>query len=172
MPAPISKLLLISLILGYLVFAAALIAGMLIARQSIVPELSSSQSQADWNAWRAEAARQDGTHGPVQRAVPKSQEPPMLVLLRDYFPACVLGLLVPLSALYAVIAWMACGILRQSNGSPSPPGEGRGEGATTCKCSELGLIVRCSAPCSPPNTPPDALPLPAADQSSGMAAPQ
>jgi hypothetical protein len=129
MPSPISKLLLTSLILGYLIFAAVLLTGMFIVRQSIVPELSSSQSQADWTAWRAEAAQQDGTHGPVQRAVPKSPEPPLLVLMRDYFPACVLGLLLPLSALYAVIAWLACGVLRQSNESPSPSREDQGEGA-------------------------------------------
>jgi hypothetical protein len=120
----ISKILIAALILGYVLFAALLVAGMLIARQSIVPELSSSQSQADWNAWRAEAARQDGTHGPVQRAVPKSPEPPMLVLLRDYFPACVLGLLLPLSALYFVIAWMACGIMRQQD-EPNIPRLGK-----------------------------------------------
>ncbi len=114
MPSPTSKTLLIALVAGYLLFAALLGAGMFLVRQTMIPELSTAQSQADWNAWRAEAAQQDGTHGPVQRTVPKSPEPPLLVLMRDYFPACVLGLLVPLSALYAVIAWLACGVARQS----------------------------------------------------------
>jgi hypothetical protein len=114
MPSPTSKTLLIALFAGYLLFAALLITGMFLVRQTMVPELSTPQSQADWTAWRAEAAQQDGTHGPVQRTVPKSAEPPLLILMRDYFPACVLGLLVPLSALYAVIAWLACGIAHQS----------------------------------------------------------
>ncbi len=114
MPNPISKTLLTALLAGYLLFAALLVAGMYLVRQTMIPELSTPQSQADWTAWRAEAAQQDGTHGPVHRTVPKSTEPPLLILMRDYFPACVLGLLVPLSALYAVIAWLACGIARQS----------------------------------------------------------
>jgi hypothetical protein len=143
MPKRIPKIVIALLIVGYLLFATALMAGMFAARQSLVPELSTSQSQADWNAWRAEAATQDGRHGPVQRTVPKSPEPPMLVLMRDYFPACVVGLLLPLSALYAVIAWMACGVMRQAKEaslrqstaeavprltkeSPSPSGRGPG----------------------------------------------
>jgi hypothetical protein len=102
------------LIVGYILFATAIVGGMIVARQIMVPELSTSQSQADWNAWRTEAAHENGTHGPVQRAVPKSPEPPLLVLLRDYFAACVIGLLIPASALYAVIAWMICGVIRQA----------------------------------------------------------
>ncbi len=35
--------------------------------------------------WKAEAAKEDGTAGPVQRTVPKSNEPPLLILMRDYF---------------------------------------------------------------------------------------
>lgn len=108
------KFVVVGLIVGYFVYAAIVVYGMFAARRNLVPELSTMKSQADWESWRAEAAQQDGTHGPVQRAVPKSPEPPMLVLLRDYFLACLLGVLVPLSALYAVLAWMGCGVARQS----------------------------------------------------------
>jgi hypothetical protein len=113
------------LMVGYLLFAVLIVAGMFLVRQSIVPELSTSQSQADWNAWRAEAAQQNASHGPVQRTVPKSPEPPLLVLMRDYFPACLLGLLLPLSALYGVIAWMACGVLKESGNSSVAMPDGR-----------------------------------------------
>jgi hypothetical protein len=119
MPSHTPKIVVALLVIGYFVFAAALIVGMFQVRESMVPELSTPQSQADWESWRAEAAQQDGKHGPVQRVVPKSPEPPLLVLLRDYFPACVVGLLLPLTALYAVIAWMICGVLRQANSSRS-----------------------------------------------------
>ena len=111
------KIMIGLLIVGYLLFLGAIVGGMMFARATMVPELSTSQSQADWQAWRSEAAQQDGRHGPVQRAVPKSSEPPLLVLLRDYFAACVVGLLVPASALYAVIAWMICGVIRQAKGN-------------------------------------------------------
>ncbi|HZZ26815.1 MAG TPA: hypothetical protein VFE46_02310 [Pirellulales bacterium] len=109
-----SKIAIALLVIGYFVFAAAVLVAMFMVHESMVPALSTPQSQADWNQWRTEAAQQDGTHGPVQRVVPKSPEPPLLVLLRDYFPACVVGVLIPLSALYAVIAWMTCGVLRQA----------------------------------------------------------
>jgi hypothetical protein len=106
-----------ALLVGYLLFVAGIVYGMSVIRQGVIADLGTPQAQADWNAWRTEAAQQDGTKGPVQRSVPKSPEPPMLVLMRDYFPACVLGLLLPLSALYIVTTWMACGVLRQSGNS-------------------------------------------------------
>ena len=114
MPSNTSKFVVAFLAIGYFVFAAAILLAMFTVRENVVPELSTAQEQADWNQWRAEAAQQDGTHGPVQRVAPRSPEPPLLLLMRDYFPACVVGLLVPLSALYAVIAWMISGVIRQS----------------------------------------------------------
>ena len=112
----ISKAVLTSLIAGYMVLVGLVAWGMTAWRQAVVTNLSTPQAQAAWNEWRAEAAQEDGTRGPVQRAAPKSPEPPMLVLLRDYFTACVVGLLVPLSALYAFIAWIIWGMLRQNSG--------------------------------------------------------
>jgi len=109
----VSKVVLISLIAGYLALVGLVVWGMNTWRQTVVTNLSTPQAQTSWNQWRAEAAQEDGSHGPVQRVEPKSPEPPILVLLRDYFAACVFGLLAPLSALYAFIAWITCGILRQ-----------------------------------------------------------
>ncbi len=40
----------------------------------------------DWQQWREAAAKQDGRSGPVAREIPHSDEPPMLVLMRDNFP--------------------------------------------------------------------------------------
>ena len=67
-------------------------------------------AEAEWNRWRAEAAKEDGSTGPVQRTVPKSNQPPLLILMRDYFPASLIGLLLPLSALYWFIAWLVRGV--------------------------------------------------------------
>jgi hypothetical protein len=108
----IPKSLLSLWLVGYLALAGFVVWEMRQWRESIVLDLSTPKAQADWNQWRAEAAKDDGKHSPVQRAVPKSSEPPTLILMRDYFPACLIGLLIPLSALYAFIAWLVCGVLR------------------------------------------------------------
>jgi hypothetical protein len=90
---------------------------MFLWRQSTLSDESVQQSQANWNQWRSKAAEDDGKKSPVLRTVPKSVEPPAVVLMRDYFPACVLGTIVPISGLYVFIAWLVCGVLRQGNGN-------------------------------------------------------
>jgi hypothetical protein len=107
-----SNLVLVFALLGYVVLLGTAIWAMTAWRQSLIANLSTPEAQAAWEKWRAEAAQDDGTHGPVQRTVPKSPEPPSLVLMRDYFPACLVGLLLPLSALYAFIVWLVCGVLQ------------------------------------------------------------
>jgi hypothetical protein len=119
MPARTSKVLLPTLFGGYVALTALVIWGMNAWRQTVVTNLSTPEARAAWNQARTELSQEDGTHGPVQRVAPKSPEPPMLVLLRDYFSACVFGLLAPLSALYAFIAWISWGVLRQSEQSRS-----------------------------------------------------
>jgi hypothetical protein len=119
-----SKLVLVFALLGYVVLLSSAIWAMTAWRQSLITNLSTPEAQVAWEKWRAEAAQEDGTHGPVQRTVPKSPEPPSLVLMRDYFPACLVGLLLPLSALYAFIVWLVCGVLqnepiRSSEKNPS-----------------------------------------------------
>ena len=99
---------------GYILLVTAVMVAMLAWRRDVLAEMATPQAQAEWNDWRTKAAEQDGKHSPVQLTVSKSPQPPVLVLMRDYFPACIVGLLAPLTALYAFIAWMACGVLRQS----------------------------------------------------------
>jgi hypothetical protein len=115
MHAPTSKALLPTLIAGYLALVALVIWGMNAWRHTVVTNLSTPEARAAWDQARTELSQDDGTRGPVQRVAPKSPEPPTLVLLRDYFTACVFGLLAPLSALYAFIAWISCGVLRQAH---------------------------------------------------------
>jgi hypothetical protein len=45
--------------------------------------------------------------------VPKSTEPPALVLMRDYFIVSLVGAILFTTVLYWVIAWFVMGILRQ-----------------------------------------------------------
>jgi hypothetical protein len=110
-----SRIMVAISIAGYVLFVTAVIVAMLAWRRDVLSEMATPQAQAEWNDWRTKAAEQDGKHSPVQLTVSKSPQPPVLVLMRDYFPACIIGLLAPLTALYAFIAWMACGVLRQSS---------------------------------------------------------
>jgi hypothetical protein len=55
--------------------------------------------------------------GPVQRRVPKSAEPPALVLMRDYFGVSMAGAILFSSVLYWVIAWFVSGIVSGNNES-------------------------------------------------------
>jgi len=120
--------LLLPLITGYVALVGLVIWGMNSWRRIVVTNLSTPEARAAWDQARTELSQEDGTHGPVQRVAPKSAEPPMLVLLRDYFAACVFGLLAPLSALYAFFVWITLGILRQADGKgrgTSRPGSDR-----------------------------------------------
>jgi hypothetical protein len=44
--------------------------------------------------------------------VPKSDEPPALVLMRDYFTVLMFGAILFSSMLYWIMAWFVTGILR------------------------------------------------------------
>jgi hypothetical protein len=115
MAGRIPKHVLALVALGYVLLVAATVVAMLAMRSGVL-QRDAGAAQQDWNTWRNEAAKQDGEHGPVQRSVPRSGEPPALVLMRDYFAATTIGLLVPVSALYGFIAWIVCGVAY----SPTP----------------------------------------------------
>lgn len=95
----------------YVALLGSLVSLLLIARQRVLVSDSSELSRQDWENWRDEARRQEEGDGPVSRRVPKSNEPPSLVLLRDHFTTSLAILLVLSSALYFTLAIMFRGIL-------------------------------------------------------------
>ena len=86
----------------YVAGAVGIVLGMARIRASTLEELSTPEQQAHWQKWKAEAARQDGTTGPVSRRAPKSDEPPTLVLLRDHYPVIVAASLTFYTFLFAL----------------------------------------------------------------------
>ncbi|HEV2969796.1 MAG TPA: hypothetical protein VGY55_07385 [Pirellulales bacterium] len=44
-----------------------------------------AKDEQSWQDWREAASKQDGINGPVERVLPPSTEPPMLMLMRDHF---------------------------------------------------------------------------------------
>jgi hypothetical protein len=96
---------------GYLVVMAAIVGAMFCARHSAVSQLASTKSISDWQAWREDVRKQQTQPGLVKRQVPNSEEPPALVLMRDFFAVLLFGALLFSSMLYWIIAWFAIGVL-------------------------------------------------------------
>lgn len=73
----------------------------------------------DWQEWRAEAATEDGTHGPIAREIPSSSEPPMRVLMRDNFPVIFGAAIIFPAIILGFFLFVLRGVLRQSGSPPA-----------------------------------------------------
>ena len=95
---------------------AAIVYGMISLRNKQLDGNHSASTQADWQQWRNEAARQSAGEGPVQRRVPKTLDPPIMVLFSEHFPVIVIFSLLFGSAFYFMIYFFVHGTLtRNSN---------------------------------------------------------
>ncbi|HJN67286.1 MAG TPA: hypothetical protein QF761_13840, partial [Pirellulales bacterium] len=101
---------------GYLMTMAAILYGMISLRNMQLDQNNSATTQADWQQWRNEAARQSTGKGPVQRRVPKTLDPPIMVLFSDHFSVIVIFSLLFGSAFYFMLYFFVHGTLtRKSN---------------------------------------------------------
>ncbi|HEY3395832.1 MAG TPA: hypothetical protein VGK58_24230 [Lacipirellulaceae bacterium] len=105
---------LLALIAGYVLLLVAILWSLMAARKWALAELATPESIRQWEAWREDVRQQEQQPGPVRRRVPKSAEPPALVLMRDYFAVSLVGAALFMTLLYWVIAWFAYGILHSS----------------------------------------------------------
>src|SRR5215213_5780479 len=78
-------------IAGYFILLCVVVGTMFRLRQSAVADLSSPKSISNWQEWREDVREQQANRGPVERRVPKSNEPPALVLMRDFFAVLLVG---------------------------------------------------------------------------------
>ena len=99
-------------VVGSIVLVVAVAGAMFSLRRSTVPDLSSPKAISAWQTWREDVREQQANHGPVERRIPKSDEPPALVLMRDYFVVLMVGALLFSSVLYWIMAWFVTGILK------------------------------------------------------------
>jgi hypothetical protein len=97
--------------ISYVLLVGAIVWWLFAAREWARTELTKPESSAAWDNWREEVRAEQNQPVPVQRRVPKSAEPPALVLTRDYFGVSMVGALLFSSLLYWVIAWFVTGIL-------------------------------------------------------------
>jgi hypothetical protein len=102
-----------------MVVIAAVIWSLIAARRWALTSLATAASVGDWQAWREDVRQQQTEPGPVSRRVPKSAEPPALVLMRDYFAVCLVGAILFVTVLYWVTAWFISGILKRDVGGVS-----------------------------------------------------
>jgi hypothetical protein len=110
LPVSLSPCLLV-LVAGYVLLLGAILWSLTAARKWALAELATPESIRQWEAWREDVRQQEQQSGPVRRRVPKSDEPPALVLMRDYFAVSLVGAVLFMTLLYWVIAWFAYGIL-------------------------------------------------------------
>lgn len=103
------------LIVGYIVLLCVVVGSMFWVRHTALTELAAPESIADWESWREEVRKEQANPGPVQRRVPKSAEPPGLVLMRDYFVVSFVGATFFTSILYWIMAWFVTGAMGSSN---------------------------------------------------------
>ncbi|MFO0905360.1 MAG: hypothetical protein U0939_20295 [Pirellulales bacterium] len=100
---------------GLAVVIIAVVAGMLWARRAAIATYGTPAAQAEWEDWRREAAAQAESGGPVQRKVPRSEEPPALMLMRDHFVPCLGAALTAACGVYGTF------ILLLFGASSTPP---------------------------------------------------
>lgn len=89
---------------------AGITGGMFYLRDSVV-QSATAEGQQEWDQWREAVKEGQEAPGPVQRRVPKSSEPPALVLLRDHFATCLSVALVLSSVLFGTFVLFARGVL-------------------------------------------------------------
>jgi hypothetical protein len=99
----------------YLLVAAALLLGLIAARRLATQDFTTADARQAWDIWREDAASDDDHNAPVQRSVPRSSEPPTLVLLRDHFAICAIAGLTLTTVLY----WTTAFFIRGAIAGPS-----------------------------------------------------
>jgi hypothetical protein len=94
-------------------------------RDQRLAELTTPETQQEWDAFRDDMRRQTGTTGPVQRKVPKSAEQPELVWLRDHLRLAIVAWITLVGVLGGFLAAITVGIARAASTPEDGPTGGR-----------------------------------------------
>ena len=112
----------------YVSLLAAVIGGLVYARSRVMAAYDTDQARSEWEQWREDAKEQAEGKGPVARRVPKSAEPPALVLMRDYFAVCVVIAVGLSSILFGTFVFLLRGVLATTPFVDRSPPEPRADG--------------------------------------------
>jgi len=100
----------------YIGLLAGIAVGMLKAHDKL--EADSRRDQASWTAFREDTAQKARSkRGPAEHPVPPSDEPPMLVLMRDHFPMMFIAAIVFPAIILGFLMLAMRGAMRQA-GAP------------------------------------------------------
>jgi len=116
-PNPIS--ISIGWLLAYVVVIASVIGGVMYGRSEALKVYGSNEAQAEWDTWREDAKKLADGAGPVKRRVPKSPQPPALVLMRDYFAVCLGGAVLLSTVLFATFMVLVRGAMQSTSLTPA-----------------------------------------------------
>ena len=103
-------------LMAYLLTLAILVLVVMYTRTQVLATFGTPQATAEWQAWR-EAAGKQTQRGPVRRRMPKSPEPPALVLMRDHFAVVMTAAVVFGSLLFATFMIAVRGVMARSTRS-------------------------------------------------------
>ena len=103
---------------AYGIFLAIAVGSLFWVRSNVAQQFQDAQSQSDWDLWRQEAARQSQGKGPVQRRVPQSTQPPIVVLMGQHFAVCVAAVATLGSALFGTLMFLIRGAWADKTPAP------------------------------------------------------
>lgn len=95
----------------YVLLVASGLIGMHQLRTWALQTYDTSNARRDWTQWQDETERQSQGEGPVERRKAKSNEPPALVLARDYYLTLAVMFVLFGTILFAAIALLIRGAL-------------------------------------------------------------
>ena len=110
----VSKRFLICCLLIYLLLLVGITIGLLQAKSLALSNYGTDQAKHDWQQWREETQRQSTGEGPVQRRPASAEEPPVVLLLGDYFWTSWLAIISMLSVIFATLVFLAAGAFGKS----------------------------------------------------------
>jgi len=116
----VSTRFLICCLLPYLSLVAGITIGMIYAKSIAIANYGTDHAKQDWQKWREETQRQSIGAGPVQRRPANAEEPPIVLLLGDYFWTSWLAIVSMLSVIFATLAFLAAGAFGKSAADSVP----------------------------------------------------
>ena len=97
----------------YAAMIVAILIGFRRGRAFAASRYSSTAAQSNWEEWRDDVQEfVDKKQGPTERRVPKSNRPPAIVLMEDYYASCLVFSIVLSTALFVTVMFVANGAMK------------------------------------------------------------